>query len=86
MLGICAWQVSEAKRKVSRGRASDARSVAHDASNTAEVFGIAGRRIDHRKKCDSSGADAQGVREQVRWSALLGKNRVAPRQWAKMRR
>jgi hypothetical protein len=61
-----------AERKPDRGRASDARSRAHDDINTAKVCGFLGGGIHQGEECDPFGPGIWGAQAQFCGAALLG--------------
>src|SRR5256885_996443 len=62
----------EAEGKLRGGRASHARSCAHDAVDPAEVRGVAGRRVHEGQERDSCCPNIRRAETQLRRAALLG--------------
>src|SRR5580693_476393 len=55
-----------------RGRASDGRPCPHAAVDSAEIRGVAGRRVYQGQERDPLGAGLRGAQAQLRGPALLG--------------
>jgi hypothetical protein len=74
----CAPEGSE-----SRGRAFDARSRAHAAVDTAEICGVAGRRVYQGQERDSFGPGLWRAQTQFRRAAFLGSRILRQHGWSR---